>query len=115
MLYRDEEKFKLMPFLAKYKQHGEAVEQHVQSKGELKKFETMKHITGLTFTEAEYETGVVERLEEVENYPANQFQTVASYVIDNEIAEGTSLALKKQNDLMEESLLELTMMMMEGM
>lgn len=112
MLYRSEDKFKLMPLLATYNQHGETHEQYAIKRKELQNFEEMGHITNLTFEEVVYEKDVLDRLSEVEDYPESEFQTVQRYVIDNEVVEGTSLVLKKQNEIIEESLLELSMMFM---
>lgn len=114
MLYRSEDKFKLMPLLATYNQHGETHEQYVIKRKELQNFEEMGHITNLTFEEVVYEKDVLDRLSEVEDYPENEFQTVAKYVEQGEIIEGTSLALKKQNELLEASIGELTMLIMGG-
>lgn len=113
MIYKEDE-YKLMPHLATYEQHGETHEQYVVNKKELEAFEKMGHISKLAFEEVEYDADTLARLEEVKDYPENEFQTVAKYVEQGEIIEGTSLALKKQNELLEASIGELTMLIMGG-
>lgn len=114
MLYRNEDKFELMPFLATYEQHGELREQYVVNKKELEDFEKMGHIKNLTFEDVKHDAEMLKRLTEVQNYPENEFRTVQQYVVEGEVLEGTSLALKKQNELLEASIGELTMLMLGG-
>lgn len=111
MLYRTEDEWKLMPLVAKYHQHGESHEQHVASESELRAHEEMGHITELTFEEAIYDSETISRLEEVKNYPESEMQTVSEYVLNNNVLEGTGLVTQKQNEMLEASVLELTMMM----
>lgn len=110
MLYRTDEEWKLMPLVAKYHQHGEDHEQPVIDESELRAHEEMGHITELTFEEAEYDAETVERLAEVKGYSESEFATVEAYVLHNEVLEGTSLAIKKQLETLEQSTLELAMM-----
>lgn len=110
MLYRTEDEWKLMPLVAKYHQHGESHEQHVASESELRAHEEMGHITELTFEEAIYDSETISRLDEVKGYPESEFATVEAYVLHNEVLEGTSLAIKKQLEVLEQSTLELAMM-----
>lgn len=111
MLYRDYEanEWKLMPLVAKYHQRGEDHEQHVIDESELRAHEEMGHITELVFEDAEYDAETLSRLDEVEGYPESEFATVEAYVLHNEVLEGTSLAIKKQLEILEQSTLELAM------
>lgn len=114
MIYKEDE-YKLMPHLATYEQHGETHEQHVVDKKELQAFERMGHISKLTFKKAEYDADTLSRLGEVKDYPDSEHETVSEYVLNDKVIEGTSLALKKENERLEESLLELSMMFKGGM
>ena len=117
MLYRDYEanEWKLMPLVATFLQHEKEHEQYAVNEEELRAYEEMDHIDELEFKEAEYNQGTLTRLEEVKNCPVSEMQTVSEYVLNNNVLEGTSLALKKQNDLLEASILETTLMFMGGM
>lgn len=112
MLYYENEEYKLMPFLAMYTKNGEEIKWHVATKGELESFEEMGHIEGLAFAEADYAPDLVLRLEEVKNYPQSEFSIVSKYVFENQTVEGTTLAIKKQNEILERSILELAMAQM---
>lgn len=114
MLYHKENEFKLMPFVAVFKQHGEEHEQHVIDQVDLTDYQKMGHITDLEFEEAEYDQEIIERLSEVKDYPESEFQTVADYVFENKTYKGTALYATKQNELLQESLLELTTLFMGG-
>ena len=117
MLYRDYEvnEWKLMPLVATFLQHEKEHEQHAIDETELRAYEEMDHIDELEFRQAEYSQETIDRLDEVKDYPESEFETVSEYVLNDKVIEGTSLALKKQNETMEESLLELSMMVMGGM
>ena len=117
MLYRDYEanEWKLMPLVATFLQHEKEHEQHAISEEELRAHEEMDHIDNLEFQEAKYDQETLSRLDEVKGYPASESNTVNEYVLNNNTLEGTSLALKKQNDLLEASILEMTLMFMGGM
>lgn len=112
MLYRDGDKFKLMPYKATYQQHGEEHESYVVDKSEIQAFEEMGHIENLTIVDAEYSNEQQARLAEVENYPESDFQCVSAYVLDGEITEGSTLQSIKQKETLELSILELSEMMM---
>lgn len=112
MLYYENEEYKLMPFLATYTQNGEEIKWHVATKGELESFEEMGHIENLTFEEADYAQDLLLRLEEVKNYPQSEFSVVSKYVFENQTVEGTTLAIKKQSEILEQSILELAMAQM---
>lgn len=114
MLYQKDGEFKLMPFVATFRQHGEEHEQHVVNKRDLESYEKAGHITELEFEEAEYDQEIVDRLNEVKDYPESEFQTVNDYVFEGKVTKGTSLYATKQNELLEESLLELTALMTGG-
>ena len=114
-MYRTDEEWKLMPLIAKYHQHGEGREQPVIDESELRAHEEMGHITELTFEEAEYDEEMVERLAEVKGYSESEFATVETYVLDNKVLEGTPLALQKQMEVLEKSIVEAAMMNMGGM
>ena len=113
MLYRDYEanEWKLMPLVATFLQHEKEHEQYAINEEELRAYEDMDHIDELKFKEAEYDQEVFVRLEEVKNYPVSEMQTVGEYVLNNNVLEGTGLATQKQNEMLEASILELTMMM----
>lgn len=109
MLYRDYEanEWKLMPLVATFLQHEKEHEQYVIDETELRAHEEMAHIDELEFKEAEYDQETLSRLEEVKEYPENELKTVSEYVLNNNVLPGTSLALKKQNELLEASVIEL--------
>lgn len=112
MLYYENGEYKLMPFVATYTQRGETNQQHVAKKEELELFEEMGHIEGLIFREAEYTPDLLTRLGDVKNYPQIDFATVSHYVIDNQTVDGTALAIKKQIEILEQSILESAMAQM---
>ena len=112
MLYYENEEYKLMPFLATYTKNGEEIKWHVATKDELESFEEMGHIEDLTFEDADYAPDLVSRLEEVKNYPQSEFSVVSKYVFENQTVEGTTLAVKKQGEILERSILELAMTQM---
>ena len=109
MLYRDygENEWKLMPLIATFLQHEEEHEQYAISETELRAFEEMGHIDDLVFKDAEYDQETLDRLNEVKDYPENEFQTVSEYVLNNNILSGTTLETRKQNELLESSILEI--------
>src|SRR5699024_1033904 len=104
-----------MPLVGTFLQHEKEHEQYAISETELRAFEEMGHIDDLVFKDAEYDQETLDRLNEVKDYPENEFQTVSEYVLNNNILKGTTLETKKQNELLEESLLELTTMFMGEM
>ena len=109
MLYRDYEanEWKLMPLVATFLQHEREHEQYVIDEDDLRPYEEMAHIDELEFKEAEYDQETLSRLEEVKEYPENELKTVSEYVLNNNVLPGTSLVLKKQNELLEASVIEL--------
>lgn len=110
MLYRTDEEWKLMPLVATFLQHEQEHTQYVIDETELRIHEEMAHIDELAFKPAEYPQETVNRLDEVKGYPESEFATVEAYVLHNEVLEGTSLAIKKQLEVLEQSTLELAMM-----
>lgn len=114
MLYFENDVYELMPYVASYTQHGQQHEQHVANKEDMQAFEEMGHITGLSFADATYSAEVLARLTEVKHYPESEYTAVVKYVFDNEVAEGTTLAAKKQNQMLEQSILDLSMMFAGG-
>lgn len=110
MLYRENDQFKLMPFVATYTQHDEEHEQHVTEKADLEAFTELGHIQSLTFKEADYSAGQKERLEEVKEFPESELQAVAEYVLNDKVLPGTTLEAKKQKESLEQSILEIAMM-----
>ena len=108
MIYHDSE-YKLMPFVASYVQHDEQHEQHVPNKDELKAYEQLGHITDLTFTDAVYTDDQRQRLAEVKDYPISEYQTVYDYVIENKIKQGTTLAERKNAEMLLIALADLDM------
>lgn len=115
MLYRTEDEWKLMPLVATFLQHEQTQEMHVIDETELRAHEEMAHVDELEFKAAEYDQETLDRLEEVKGFPEDEFNTVDQYVIHNNVVEGTSLALKKQIEILESSILETAMMQMGGM
>lgn len=117
MLYRDYEanEWKLMPLVATFLQHEKEHEQYAIDETELRAYEEMDHIDELKFRQAEYQQDILDRLQEVKDYPESEFETVRKYVLDDEIIKGTSLALNKQMEVLEVSILETAMMNMGGM
>ena len=116
MLYRDYEnqEWKLMPLTATFLQHEQEHEQYVISEVELRAHEEMAHIDELVFKDAEYDAETLSRLDEVKGYPESELITVEGYVVNNNIVAGTNLAIQKQNELLEDAIMELTMMQMGG-
>ena len=112
MLYYENEEYKLMPFLATYTKNGEEIKWHVATKEELESFEEMGHVENLSFTEADYASDIVSHLEEVKHYPQSEFSIVSKYVFENQTVEGTTLAIKKQSEVLERGILELAMAQM---
>ena len=117
MLYKDyeENEWKLMPLVATFLQHEKEHEQHAIDETELRAYEEMDHIDELEFRQAEYSQETIDRLDEVKDYPESEFETVSKYVLDDEVIKGTSLALKKQMEVLEMSILEAAMMNTGGM
>lgn len=117
MLFRDYEanEWKLMPLVATFLQHERPHEMHVIDETELRAHEEMAHVDELEFKAAEYDRETLDRLEEVKEFPEDEFNTVDQYVMHNNVIEGTSLALKKQIEVLEQSTLELAMMQMGGL
>ena len=111
MLFYKNKEWQLMPLIAKYHQHGEDHEQPVIDESELRAHEKMGHITDLTFWGAEYEQDILSRLDEVKDYPEKDFQIVHDYVLENKVREGGPLDLKKKNESLERTILELSAML----
>lgn len=109
MLYRnyESEEWQLMPLIATFLQHEKEHEQYAVSEKELRTYEEMGHIDNLEFSEAEYDQEVLDRLSEVKDYPESEYQTVSEYVLENKVLKGTTLETKKQNELLESSILEI--------
>lgn len=91
MLYRDEQGFKLMPYLAKYTQNDEKIEQLVISKDDLESFQEMGHISNLSFEESTYEADVLSRYETIKDYPATEEAAAIQYVATREIMANSKL------------------------
>lgn len=114
MIYKEDE-YKLMSYLATYEQHRETHEQYVVDKNELQAFEQMGHISMLSFEKVEYDTNTLSRLEQVKDYPEEDFQIVHDYVLENKVREGSPLDLKKQIETLEQAAMELAMAQLGGM
>lgn len=91
MLYRDDQGFKLAPYLAKYTQNNEEVEQLVIDKTDLEAFQEMGHITNLIFEESTYEADVLSRYETIKDYPASEEAAAIQYVATGEIMANSKL------------------------
>lgn len=115
MLYRENEEYKLMPFVATYEQNGEKHTQHVIDKEELRHFEGLGHIKNLSFEDAVYEDGVTERLKEVKGYPEREFHSVHEYVLNNNVVPNTLLAANIEKKRLEESILDISSIVLGGM
>ena len=115
MLYRADEEWKLMPLVATFLQHEQEHEQHVIDETELRAHEEMAHIDELAFNDAEYDAEVLERLEEVKNYPEEEQNTVEEYVVTGNIVSGTPLSISKQIETLEQATMELAMAQLGGM
>lgn len=111
MLYREDEKFKLMPFKATYTQHEEEHVTHIVNKKEVQAYEEMGHISDLVIEDAVYGDDVVERLAEVADYPEKEYQAVSEYVMDGKIQKGSMIDTSKQRETLELSVIELSEMM----
>lgn len=98
MLYRDEQGFKLAPYLANFTQNNEEVEQLVIDKTDLEAFQEMGHITNLIFEESTYEADVLSRYETIKDYPATEEAAAIQYVDNGTIMPNskveTDVALK---------------------
>jgi hypothetical protein len=115
MLYYENGEWQLMPYVAKYKQYNQEFEEHVTDKTDKQTHLQAGNITDLTFENAEYEQDVLNRLEEVKDYPEEDFQAVHDYVFENKVREGSPLDLKKKNESLELTVLELSMMLGGGL
>ena len=117
MLYRDYEanEWKLMPLKATFLQHEREHEQYVIDEDDLRPYEEMAHIDNLEFEEVDYDQDVINRLNEVKDYPESEAKTVNEYVFNNKVVEGSNLALRKRNELLEESILQLSSLLVGGM
>lgn len=91
MIYRDEQGFKLMPYLAKYTQNNEEIEQLVIDKTDLEAFQEMGHISNLTFEESSYESDVLSRYETIKDYPASEEAAAIQYVATGDILANSKL------------------------
>lgn len=91
MLYRDEQSFKLAPYLAKYTQNNEEVEQLVIDKTDLEAFQEMGHISNLSFEESTYGADVLSRYETIKDYPATEETAAIQYVATGEIMANSKL------------------------
>ena len=115
MLYKTTEgKYALMPLIATYSQNAEVYSQHVESEDELLLFQELGHITNVSFEPAEYSADMVARLVEVESYPENEYQAVNSYVMENTIIPGSAIETKIQQETLEQSILDLTLLVLGG-
>lgn len=98
MLYRDEQGFKLAPYLAKFTQNGEEVEQLVIGKDDLESFQEMGHISNLSFEKSTYAADVLSRYETIKDYPATEEAAAIQYVANGSIMPNskveTDVALK---------------------
>lgn len=103
-----------MPLIATYAQNNEVYSQHVESEDELLLFQELGHITGVSFEPAEYETELIERLAEVEDYPDSEYQAVHSYVMENIVVPGSIIETKIQQETLEQSILDLTLIVLGG-
>ena len=111
MLYYENNEWQLMPYIAKYKQYNQEFEEYVADKTDKQTHLQVGNITDLSLKDADYEQDVLGRLEEVKEYPEEDFQTVHDYVIENRVREGSPLDLKKKNESLELTILELSMML----
>lgn len=91
MLYRDEQGFKLMPYLAKYTQNDEEIEQLVIGKDDLESFQEMGHISNLSFEESTYGADVLSRYETIKDYPATEEAAAIQYVATGAIMPNSKL------------------------
>lgn len=85
MLYRNEQGFKLMPYLAKFTQNDEEIEQLVIGKDDLEIFQEMGHISNLSFEESTYEADVLSRYETIKDYPVSEEAAAIQYVATGSI------------------------------
>ena len=114
MLYYENNEWQLMPYIAKYKQHNQEIEEYVADKTDKQTHLQVGNITDLSFKNAEYEEDTLSRLEEVKDYPEEDFQIVHDYVLENKVREGSPLDLKKKNESLERTILELSAMLIGG-
>lgn len=98
MLYRDDQGFKLAPYLAKFTQNGEEIEQLVIGKDDLESFQEIGHISNLSFEESIYAADVLSRYETIKDYPATEEAAAIQYVANGSIMPNskveTDVALK---------------------
>ena len=98
MLYRDDQGFKLAPYLAKFTQNGEEIEQLVIGKDDLEIFQEIGHISNLSFEESTYAADVLSRYETIKDYPATEEAAAIQYVATGSIMPNskveTDVALK---------------------
>lgn len=103
MLYRDEFEYKLMPYKAKFKQHGKTHNVYAPNKEELKAHEQIGNIQELTFEDAEYSGEQRSRLEEVKHLDETHFGSVVKYVEDGLIEKGSAIARDKELQSLKET------------
>lgn len=96
MLYREDEQFKLMPFVATYIQHGQEHIGYVVDKSEMEAYEELGHIKNLSFKEADFTDAQKERLEEVKEYPESAFSEVVEYVVEGTVPRGSMIEKDKE-------------------
>lgn len=101
-----------MPLKAVFTQHGEQHTAYVVEKEEMQAYESMGHIKDLSFEGVTYPADQLERLSEVKNMPENQYQAVEEYVLEEKIQQGSMIALAKERENLELSIIELSEMMM---
>ena len=114
MLYYENSEWQLMSYIAKYRQHNQKIEEYVADKVDKQTHLQVGNITDLSFKDAEYEQDTLSRLEEVKGYPEEDFQVVHDYVIENKVQEDSLLDLKKKNESLERTILELSVMLIGG-
>lgn len=114
MLYYENNEWQLMAYVAKYKQHNQEIEEYVADKADKQTHLQVGNITDLTFEDVEYEEDTLSRLDEVKDYPEEDFQIVHDYVLENKVREGSPLDLKKKNESLERTILELSAMLIGG-
>lgn len=91
MLYRDDQGFKLAPYLAKFTQNDEETEQLVVGKDDLESFQEMGHISNLSFEESTYGADVLSRYETIKDYPASEETAAIQYVTTGAIMPNSKL------------------------
>lgn len=110
MLYRNNNEYKLFTFKATFIEDGVQKTEYGYDKELFN-----KRATAVIFEDIHYTEAQRDRLNEVKEYPESEFYSVQEYVLNNKILPGTQLAQFKNMEVIENSIMELTIIVLGGM